>query len=198
MKVRQITERYKQGKAPGAQLKGKEPMPKAKPGRKDHPHGGRLVGEQNIDEAAPIVAAAIWVIKFAIRYGAWPVIKWLLKKHGGKIMGGAAAAYYIDQGWDWVVSKIGKEYAQMLMDNKFEIGMAVALILGAVALKKFLERKGEALAAKYSEAMYETATAGGTSAGGVASIGTGFASGGIGTISRAGTVKKRKAKKKKT
>ena len=40
----------------------------------------------------------------------------------------------------------------------------------------------------------ETATAGATSAGGIAGTANGFASGGIGTISRAGT-KKRKKKK---
>ena len=101
--------------------------------------------EAQLDEAVPFVAAAIWVIKWAIRYGAWPVIKWLLKKHAGKLAIGGAAAYYIDQGWDWVIETIGEEYAQMLIDNKFEIGMAVALILGAVALKKFMEKQGDKL-----------------------------------------------------
>ncbi len=101
--------------------------------------------EAQLDEAVPIVAAAIWIIKFAVRYGAWPVIKYLLKRHGGKIFGGAAAAYYIDQGWDWVISQIGEEYAQMLIDNKFNIAMAVALILGSVALKKFMEKQGDKL-----------------------------------------------------
>jgi len=125
-------------------------------GDKDAWKSKKQLPEQQLDEIAPaVIAAVMWVIRFAIRYGAWPVIKWLLKRHGGKIFGGAAAAYYIDQGWDWVVSQIGEEYAQMLIDNKFEIGMAVALILGAVALKKFLERKGEALAAKYSESISE-------------------------------------------
>ena len=104
----------------------------------------RKVKEDDLNEAAPLVAA-IWIIKWAVRYGAWPVIKWLLKKHGGKIIGGAAAAYYIDQGWDWVKDKIGAEYAQMLIDNKFEIGMAVALIIGAVALKKYMEKQGDKL-----------------------------------------------------
>jgi len=121
-------------------------------GDKDAWKSKKQVPEQQIDEIAPALAtAAIWVIKMAIRYGAWPVIKWVLKKHGGKIAGGAAAAYYIDQGWDWVVSQIGEEYAQLLIDNKFEIGMAVALILGAVALKKFFEGKGKAMMAKYQE-----------------------------------------------
>ena len=101
--------------------------------------------EAQLDEAVPIVAAAIWIIKFAVRYGAWPVLKWLLKKHGGKLAIGGAAAYYIDQGWDWVIDTIGEEYAQILIDNKFEIGMAVALILGAVALKKYMEKQGDKL-----------------------------------------------------
>ena len=46
----------------------------------------------------------------------------------------------------------------------------------------------------------ETATAGASSAGGVATSmggGNGFANGGIGTVSRAGTVKKKKKSKKK-
>ena len=156
-----INEIYNQPAAPKGQLKGKEKMPKAKGGRKNHPHGGRLVGEAQLNEVAPIVAAAIWLIKFAIARGAWPVIRWLLKKHSGKIFGGAAAAYYIDQGWDWVIDTIGEEYAQMLIDNKFTIAMAVAFILGAVALKKFVERKGEALVAKYQqETMSEMTSAG--------------------------------------
>jgi hypothetical protein len=46
-------------------------------------------------------------------------------------------------------------------------------------------------------AVKETATAGGTSAGGVASTGNGFANGGAGTLSRAGTVRKKKPKKQK-
>jgi hypothetical protein len=45
----------------------------------------------------------------------------------------------------------------------------------------------------------ETATSGGTSAGGIASVAAnGFASGGIGTLSRAGTVTKKKKKKTKS
>ena len=40
-----IDEAYAQGAAPSAQLKAKEKAPKAKVGRTDHPHGGRLVGE---------------------------------------------------------------------------------------------------------------------------------------------------------
>jgi hypothetical protein len=103
------------------------------------------VEEAQLDEAVPLAAAAIWIIKFIAMRGAWPVLKWLLKKYGGKLAVGSVAVYYIDQGWDWVKEAIGEEYAQMLIDNKFEIGMAVALILGAVALKKFIEKKGDKL-----------------------------------------------------
>lgn len=112
----------------------------------------RVKEEQQLTEFAPAVIAAVaWVIRFAIRYGAWPALKWLLRRHGGKIAGGVAVGYYIDQGWDWVIETIGEEYAQMLIDNKFEIGMAVALIIGAVKLKSWLEKHGEKFAAKYAE-----------------------------------------------
>jgi hypothetical protein len=119
----------------------------------------KAVQEAELNEVAPAVAAVIWILKWAVRYGAWPVLKWLLKKHGGKIIGGAAAAYYIDQGWDWVKDKIGAEYAQMLIDNKFEIAAAVALILGAVALKKYMEKQGDKLV-KANESMIEKAPPG--------------------------------------
>ena len=109
--------------------------------------------DEQLDEAVP-VAAVVWIIKWAIRYGAWPILKWLLKKHGGKIFGGAAIAYYIDQGWEWVEGAIGAEYAQMLIDNGFEIGMAVTFILGAVALKRIIERQGARLF-KVNEALIE-------------------------------------------
>lgn len=109
--------------------------------------------DEQLDEAVP-VAAVIWVLKWVIKHGAWPVLKWLLKKHGGKIFGGAAIAYYIDQGWEWVEGAIGAEYAQMLIDNGFEIGMAVAFILGAIALKRIIERQGARLF-KVNEALLE-------------------------------------------
>lgn len=111
--------------------------------------------EDQLDEAAPLVAAVWWILRWAAMRGAWPVIKWLLKKFGGKIAGGTAALVAIDQGWDWVKEKIGDEAAQMLIDNKFEIGMAVALILGAVALKRWIEKHGEKLAARYAESLEE-------------------------------------------
>ena len=169
---------------------GKSPHKKGT--KKYKKHMAAMHAESQLDEAAPVIAAAIWLIKFAAARGAWPIIKWLLKRHGGKIGAGAAAAYYIDQGWDWVISQIGEEYAQMLIDNKFEIGMAVALILGAVAIKEFIEKKGEALVAKYQEeSMYEA-----TSDGDVGTTNNGFAGGGPGSMLRRGVAPKRRTKKK--
>lgn len=186
MKLREITG----GGKDANRAKGKDPMPKAKGGRKKHPLQHQLVGdsiEHELDEAAPIVAAAIWLIKWAAVRGAWPVLKWILKRYGGKIAFGAGAIAAIDQGWDWVISKIGKEYAQMLIDNKFEIGMAVALIMGAVALQKIFMKKGDEIVAKYQESINEM-----TSAGAVASVAMP-----MGQMVRRKPAPKRRAKKKK-
>ena len=113
------------------------------------------ITEQRVDEVAPVVAAALWILRWAAVRGAWPVLKWVVRRYGGKLAFGAAAITAIDQGWDWVIDKIGEEYAQMLIDNKFEIGMAVALILGAIALKRIFEKYGEKLVAKF-ESIEET------------------------------------------
>lgn len=104
------------------------------------------ITEQQVDEALP-VAAAWWVIRWIAARGAWPVLRWLLKRHGKKLIVSGAALAAIDQGWDWVIENIGKETAQMLIDNKFEISMAVALVFGAVMIKRFIERQGDRLLA---------------------------------------------------
>lgn len=119
------------------------------------------ITEQRVDEIAPaIYAAVMWVLGWAGRRAAWPVLRWVIKRHLGKLAIGATAAYYIDQGWDWVISVVGEEAAQMLIDNKFNIAMAVALILGAVALKRFFEKKGDEMVAKYQESINEMTSAG--------------------------------------
>ncbi len=56
-------------------------------------------------------------------------------------MVGASATAALDQGWDWVISQLGAEMAQMLIENKFTIAMAVAFILGAAVFKRFLKNK---------------------------------------------------------
>ena len=108
--------------------------------------------EADLNEIAPAVGvAAKWIIKWAIQKGAWSVLKWILKKYWKKIAVGTIAYKAIDEGWDWVKGQIGEEMAQMLIDNGFEIGMAVALIIGAVMLKRWVEKHGEKFAARYAE-----------------------------------------------
>jgi hypothetical protein len=108
--------------------------------------------EAQLDEIAPAVGiAAKWIIKWAIQKGAWSVLKWILKKYWKKIAVGTIAYKAIDEGWDWVKGQIGEEMAQMLIDNGFEIGMAVALIVGAVMLKRWVEKHGEKFATRYAE-----------------------------------------------
>ena len=111
------------------------------------------VGEDvSLNEIAPAVGvAAKWIIKWAIQKGAWSVLKWILKKYWKKIAVGTIAYKAIDEGWDWVKSQIGEEMAQMLIDNGFEIGMAVALIVGSVMIKRWVEKHGEKFAARYAE-----------------------------------------------
>ena len=74
-----ISEIYKQPKAPAGQLKGKEKMPKAKGGRKDHPHGGRLVGEAAVlAPAIPYVAPMITpAVQFVLRLIGTTGAAWL-------------------------------------------------------------------------------------------------------------------------
>jgi hypothetical protein len=125
-------------------------------GDKDAWKSNKKLDDSQIDEIAPAVGvAAKWVITWAIKKGAWSVLKWVLKRYWKKIAVGAVAYKAMQEGWDWVKSQIGEEMAQMLIDNKFEIGMAVALIIGAVALQKFFMNKGEELAAKYAESISE-------------------------------------------
>ena len=59
----------------------------------------------------------------------------------------------MQEGWDWVKGQIGEEAAQLLIDNGFEIGMAIAFVLGAVVLKRWVEKHGDKFAAKYAESL---------------------------------------------
>jgi len=125
-------------------------------GDKDAWKNKKKLDDSQIDEVGPAIGvAAKWLIKWAIRKGAWSVLKWIVKKYWKQIAVGTIAYQAMQEGWDWVKSQIGEEMTQMLIDNKFEIGMAVALIIGGVALKRFFEKKGDALAAKYAESMSE-------------------------------------------
>jgi len=113
-----------------------------------------VASEAQLDEIAPAIGAAVWwILRWIAVRGAWPALKWLLKKLAKYIIGGSAAAIAISEGWEWVTDKIGEEATQMLIDNKFTIAMAVTLILGAVVIKKWIEKHGEKFAAKYAESL---------------------------------------------
>jgi hypothetical protein len=110
--------------------------------------------EAQLDEIAPAVGvAAKWLIKWALQKGAWSVIKWVLKKYWKKLLVGTVAYKAMQEGWDWVKGQIGEEAAQLLIDNGFEIGMAIAFVLGAVVLKRWVEKHGDKFAAKYAESL---------------------------------------------
>ena len=64
------------------------------------------------------------------------------------------------------------------------------------ALRRKAKKAGKASGRIKKSGLGETSSAGGMGAGSVASTGNGFATGGIGTLSRAGTVTPKKRKKK--
>jgi hypothetical protein len=110
--------------------------------------------EAQLDEIAPVIGvAAKWLIKWALQKGAWSVIKWILKKYWKKLLVGTVAYKAMQEGWDWVKGQIGEEATQLLIDNGFEIGMAVAFVLGAVVIKRWVEKHGDRFAAKYAESL---------------------------------------------
>jgi len=104
--------------------------------------------DSQLDEVAflaPLGAAAVWLLKWIAVRGAWGLLKWIIKRYGVKIAAASTVVYYADKGWDWVIEMVGAEFAQMLIDNKFNIAMAVTVIIGSVILKKYIEEKGEKL-----------------------------------------------------
>jgi len=112
--------------------------------------------EAQLDEIAPAVGAVVmWILRWALSKGLVPALKWLLKKLMKYIIGGTAAAVAIDQGWEWIKDKIGEEATQILIDNGFEIAIAVTLVIGAVVIKKWIEKHGEKLAKRYAESIEE-------------------------------------------
>lgn len=112
--------------------------------------------EAQLDEIAPAVGAVVmWILRWALSKGLVPALKWLLKKLMKYIIGGTAAAVAIEQGWEWIKDKIGEEATQILIDNGFEIAIAVTLVIGAVVIKKWIEKHGEKLAKRYAESIEE-------------------------------------------
>ena len=110
--------------------------------------------EQQLDEIAPAVGvAAVWLIRWAAKRALMPALKFLIRKIAKYAIGGAAVAVAIDQGWEWVKGQIGEQATQFLIDHGFDISLAVILIIGAVVIKKWVEKHGEKFAAKYAESL---------------------------------------------
>lgn len=106
----------------------------------------RQITEQQVDEIAPALAAGAgiagrWVLKWAIKKGGVPLLRWLAKKaiKWGLISAGVYTA--ADWTWDAITDIIGEETAQWLMDNKVEIAVVVTIIVAGVALKNYLVKK---------------------------------------------------------
>ena len=52
---------------------------------------------------APLGAAALWLLRWVVVKGSWEVLKWMLKRHGGKIAGLAAAEHImVNKDGTWV------------------------------------------------------------------------------------------------
>jgi len=112
------------------------------------------VEEQQLDEIAPAIGiAAVWLIRWAAKRALMPALKLLIRKIAKYAIGGTAVAVAIDQGWEWVKGQIGEQATQFLIDHGFDISLAVILIIGAVVIKKWVEKHGEKFAAKYAESL---------------------------------------------
>lgn len=64
-----ITEGRKSGGKPADQVRGSEPMPKAKPGRTKHPFKGRLVGEDDKDRRIAELEERVARLEAALKEG---------------------------------------------------------------------------------------------------------------------------------
>lgn len=199
-------QKYQTGRP--AQVKGKGPLPKKEPGRTKHPFHGKLVDDMQINEAFPALIPALIT---AIRVGGPPLLKWLGRKGAagaarGTVGAGRMAVRHPVATTVFATGYAGYEYLKDLIPDlpeelleimvKYSIPAAVVLglIYGGKKLYDFLRNKEqtattESINQNLAAFLKETATAGGTSSGGMASTGTGFASGGIG---------ERPKKKKKT
>ncbi len=162
-----------------------------------------IVREQQLNEVFPL-AAIVPALITAIRVGGPPVLGWLARK--GVVGAGRFALKHPVATLVGATGYAGYEYLKDLFPNlpeellplmeKYAIPAAVilGLIYGGKKLIDKLSRKEreatpESIDKNLRAFIKETATAGGTSAGGIASTATGFTSGGIGTKTR---------KKKKT
>lgn len=107
------------------------------------------ITESRLDEYAQLVPAAMWLLGWFGRRALMPALRWLVRKaiKWGLIAGGASLA--LDYTIEWAIDLIGEDAVQLLKNNGFTIAMIIAFILGAVVLKRWVEKHGEKLAAKF-------------------------------------------------
>jgi hypothetical protein len=100
------------------------------------------ITESRLDET-PAHAAA-WLITWFGSRTLMPVLRWLTRKaiKWGLISGGLA--YTID----WAIDLIGEEAVAMLKEYGFTVAMIIALVAGAVALKRWVENNSDEIEAK--------------------------------------------------
>lgn len=108
------------------------------------------ITESRLDENPALLgAAAMWLLRWFGTRALIPALRWLVKKAIKWGLIGGGVAYGIDYTIDWVVDLIGEEAVQMLKDNGFTIAMIIAFVVGAIVLKRWVEKHGEKLAAKF-------------------------------------------------
>jgi hypothetical protein len=130
----------------------KDQNKKNKPLRKEKHKKKDFATESRIDETpAHAAAAVLWLIRWFGSRAMMPVLRWLTGKaiKWGLIAGSAAFTI------DWVIDLIGEEVVAMLKEHGFTVAMIIALVVGAVALKRWVEKHGDKLEAK-AESIKET------------------------------------------
>jgi hypothetical protein len=157
MKIYDITEATKQELpkqrnpvAAYAQRSGtgahKDQNKKTTPLRKEkHKKKDLAFESQQLDEFAPFVVAAGWVIRWVAMRALWPAFRWLLKKMFKVGVIGGTGFVIADWTWDKITSIIGEEATRLLIDNKIELALAAAFIVSAVVVKRWIEGKGDKL-----------------------------------------------------
>tara|TARA_B110000503_G_scaffold129918_1_gene202705 strand:- start:4366 stop:4827 length:462 start_codon:yes stop_codon:yes gene_type:complete len=105
------------------------------------------VKNQQLNELAPIGAAAIWVLRWVGMKAAWPLFKWALKKMFKLGIIGFGTYTVADWTWDKIEEMLGAEAVQLLQEHGIELALAAAFVISAIVVKRWIEKKGDELLA---------------------------------------------------
>lgn len=121
--------------------------------------GSMFVYEQTLNEAGPLLPAVMWILRWVGTRALWPLLKWLLKKLlktiGLVTITGWLGWQGLKLAWDSLKELVGPEAIQLMMDHGIELALAGVLVYGAVKLKKYIEKHGENLADRWTNAKTE-------------------------------------------